>query len=42
MSRTGCSYVNAVIERFFWPLKHEWTNHETFQNLADARLSVVR
>ena len=34
MSRTGCCYDNAVMERFFWSLKHEWTNHETFQNLA--------
>ena len=42
MSRTGCCYDNAVMERFFWSLKHEWTNHENFQNLADARLSVFR
>jgi putative transposase len=42
MSRTGCCYDNAVMERFFWSLKHEWTNHETFQNLADARISVFR
>ena len=40
MSRTGDCYDNAVMERFFWSLKHEWTNHETFANLADARLSV--
>jgi hypothetical protein len=42
MSRTGCCYDNAVMERFFWSLKHEWTNHENFDNLADARLSVFR
>lgn len=42
MSRTGCCYDNAVMERFFWSLKHEWTNHENFQHLADARLSVFR
>ena len=42
MSRTGCCYDNAAMERFFWSLKHEWTNHENFQNLADARLSVFR
>ncbi len=42
MSRTGCCYDNAVMERFFWSLKHEWTNHERFQNLAEARLSVFR
>ncbi len=42
MSRTGCCYDNAVMERFFWSLKHEWTHHENFHNLADARLSVFR
>src|SRR5204863_9869750 len=42
MSRTGCCYDNAVIERFFWSLKHEWTNHQMFENLAAARLSVFR
>ena len=31
MSRTGCCYDNAVVERFFWSLKHEWTNHEHFK-----------
>ena len=40
MSRRGCCYDNAVMERFFWSLKHEWTNHENFHNLADARRSV--
>jgi putative transposase len=42
MSRTGCCYDNAVMERFFWSLKHEWTNHEHFCNLEDARLSVFQ
>ena len=42
MSRRGCCYDNAVMERFFWSLKHEWTNHEQFANLEDARLSVFR
>jgi putative transposase len=42
MSRTGDCYDNAVMERFFWSLKHEWTNHESFDNLADARLSVFK
>src|SRR3954454_22696624 len=40
MSRTGCCYDNAVAERFFWSLKHEWTNHQHFNGLEDARLSV--
>jgi putative transposase len=40
MSRTGCCYDNAVMERFFWSLKHEWTNHESFHSLEEARLSV--
>lgn len=42
MSRTGCCYDNAVMERFFWSLKHEWTNHDQFAMLEDARLSVFR
>lgn len=42
MSRTGDCYDNAVAERFFWSLKHEWTNHETFDNLEAARLSVFK
>lgn len=42
MSRTGECYDNAVAERFFWSLKHEWTKHETFENLEAARLSVFK
>ena len=42
MSRTGCCYDNAVMERFFWSLKHEWTKHETFADLEAARLSVFK
>ncbi len=42
MNRTGNCWDNAVIERFFWSLKHEWTNHDTFANLQDARLSVFK
>jgi putative transposase len=42
MSRTGCCYDNAVMERFFWSLKHEWTKHESYADLAAARLSVFR
>ncbi len=42
MSRTGCCYDNAVMERFFWSLKHEWTKFESFDNICDARLSVFQ
>lgn len=42
MSRTGNCYDNAVAERFFWSLKHEWTNHERFADLEQARLSVFK
>lgn len=42
MSRTGNCYDNAVIERFFWSLKYEWTNHETFAHLLAAQLSVFK
>lgn len=42
MSRTGCCYDNAVAERFFWSLKHEWTKFEKYQNLADAQHSVFK
>jgi len=42
MSRTGCCYDNAAMERFFWSLKHEWTNHCSYVDLEDARLSVFK
>jgi putative transposase len=42
MSHAGSCYDNAAMERFFWSLKHEWTNHESFENLATARLSVFK
>jgi len=42
MSRTGNCYDNAVAERFFWSLKHEWTKHESYANLEQARLSVFK
>ena len=42
MSRTGCCYDNAVAERFFWSLKHEWTNHQQFADLQQARLCVFK
>lgn len=42
MSRTGCCYDNAVMERFFWSLKHEWTNFESFADIKEARQSVFQ
>lgn len=42
MSRTGCCYDNAVMERFFWSLKHEWTNRQEYADEAAARLSVFK
>jgi len=42
MSRRGNCYDNAVMERFFWSLKHEWTKHESFDDLNDARVSVFK
>ncbi len=33
MSRTSECYYNAVAERFFWSLKHEWTKHESLADL---------
>lgn len=42
MSRTGCCYDNAVMERFFWSLKQEWTRHERYADLAAARSSVFQ
>ncbi len=42
MSRPGNCYDNAVAERFFWSLKHEWTKHEILADLAAARRSVFK
>jgi putative transposase len=42
MSRAGCCYDNAVMERFFWSLKHEWTSHEQFTNLQEVKMSVFK
>jgi putative transposase len=42
MSRTGDCYDNAVAERFYSSLKHEWTKHESFTDLEAARLSVFK
>ena len=40
MSRTGCCYDNAVMERFFWSLKHEWTNIEDFADIQEVQHTV--
>ena len=42
MSRTGCCDDNAAMERFFWSLKHEWTNHTTYADVQQARLGVFQ
>lgn len=42
MSRRGNCYDNAVAERFFWSLKHEWTKHYEYADLESARLSVFK
>lgn len=42
MSRTGDCYDNAVAERFFWSLKHEWTKHQAYEDLESARLSAFK
>jgi putative transposase len=42
MSRTGCCYDNAVMERFFWSLKHESTNRQMFADREAARGSVFQ
>jgi len=42
MSRVGCCYDNAVCERFFWSLKHEWTNRVTLADTDAARASVFK
>jgi putative transposase len=42
MSRRGNCYDNAVAERFFWSLKHEWTKHDQFADLESARRSVFK
>ena len=42
MSRAGCCYDNAMMERFFWSLKQEWTNHHAYADLAATRPSVFQ
>lgn len=40
MSRVGNCYDNAVAERFFWSLKHEWAKHYEYADLESARMSM--
>lgn len=42
MSHVGYCYDNAVMERFFWSLKHEWTNHYEYADLEKTRMSVFK
>ena len=42
MSRVGCCYDNAVMERFFWSLKHEWTKFASYADITEARLDVFQ
>ncbi len=42
MSRTGCCYDNAAMERLFWSVKQEWSNHHSYVDLADARSSIFQ
>lgn len=42
MSRAGSCYDSAVMERYFWSLKHEWISHESIAGLVDARLSMFQ
>lgn len=42
MSRVGNCYDNAVAERFFWSLKHEWTKHQEYADIESARRSVFK
>jgi len=42
MSRTGDCYDNAVAERFFWSLKHEWTKHHEYADLEATRQSMFK
>ena len=42
MSGKGECWDNAVAETVFGKLKSEWTEHEKYADLADARLSIRR
>jgi len=42
MSNVGCCYDNAVMERFFWSLKHEWTKFATYADITETRVGVFQ
>ncbi|QEG36534.1 Integrase core domain protein [Bythopirellula goksoeyrii] len=42
MSRTATCYDNAVMERFFWSLKHEWTKFDCFEDIEEAKYRVFK
>ncbi|HIG91805.1 MAG TPA: hypothetical protein EYQ77_05255 [Methylococcaceae bacterium] len=42
MSRKGNCWDNAVAESFFGTLKTEHTNHETYKNIREARMSLFQ
>ena len=42
MSRTGNCDDNAVAERVFWSLEHDWTNQCMYSDLEAARQNVFR
>lgn len=42
MSCRGNCYDNAVAERFFWSLIHEWTKHEQYETREEVQRSVFK
>ena len=42
MSRQGEGDDHSPVERFFGSLKKEWTNSQSYQNLQDVRLDVMK
>ncbi|MEC8554054.1 MAG: hypothetical protein VXZ82_03515 [Planctomycetota bacterium] len=33
---------SEVMDRFFWSLKHEWKNYETYSDMHEAGSSMLR
>lgn len=33
---------SEVMDRFFWSLKHEWKNYETYSDMHEAGSSTLR